>query len=85
MCPTAVIASSTLVTNKQTNLCVGETAIVSGFEKRRKKKKPALGDFFILKGGPSATEVGLGAFLCCLSCSYLADRSYQPSGLVFQC
>lgn len=45
MCPTAVIASSTLVTNKQTNLYVGETAVVLGFEKRR-KKKPALGDFF---------------------------------------
>lgn len=38
MCPTAVIASSTLVTNKQTNLYVGETAVVLGFEKRRKKK-----------------------------------------------
>lgn len=84
MCLTAVTAISSLVTNKQTNLYVRETAVVLGF-----KKKPASGDSFVLKGGPSSTErvaeVGLGAFLCCLSCSYLADRSYQPSGLVSWC
>lgn len=47
MCPTAVIASSTLVTNKQTNLYVGETAVVLGFEKKKKKKASSWRLFYI--------------------------------------